>query len=134
MQLATVSKNGQPWICTVFFVLYERNFYWLSFPGRRHSTDLMKNNQAAVTVVLRSKVPVRGVQSEGHVSIVTNFDEVAKVSELYVHKYNQGKQFSKLFHEGKNKHLMYMFKPSRVYAFDEKEFGNDKRREVDILE
>ena len=49
MQLAT-SRDGQPWNCSVYFVMQAGKFYWLSFPDRRHSMELERNPRAAIAV------------------------------------------------------------------------------------
>src|SRR5688500_1376002 len=51
MALATISTNGQPQVAPIFYVADERlNFYWLSSPNSRHSTNLVLNPKVAATV------------------------------------------------------------------------------------
>ncbi len=53
MQLATV-QDGQPWIANVFFVVdAQLNFYWLSYPNRRHSRELAINPKAAIAIAIK---------------------------------------------------------------------------------
>src|SRR5688500_13604940 len=96
MQLATAA-DGLPWICTVYFVLVDGAFYWLSLPERRHSQEIEKNPAVAIAVVLQPDKPVAGIQAEGRASVVRDIDEIKKVLELYVRKYGQGGQFVERF-------------------------------------
>src|SRR4051812_1487355 len=118
MQLAT-SRNNVPWNCTVYFVVYQRNFYWLSFPERRHSMNLTDNPYAAIALVVQSRQPVIGLQAEGAVDIIEDINEAEAVLDLYIRKYNQGNQFIELLKAGKNKHVLYCLSPKRVMLFDE---------------
>lgn len=119
MQLAT-SHDGSPWNCTVYFVLHEGNFYWLSFPERRHSQELAINPNAAIAIVLQPMQPVVGVQAEGTVAIVQDIIEAEAVLDMYVGKYNQGGQFMSLLKAGNNKHNLYRLSPKHVMVFDER--------------
>jgi uncharacterized protein YhbP (UPF0306 family) len=118
MQVATLRGN-QPWICTVYFVTDNGNFYWLSLPERRHSQELEKNKRAAIAVAIKQDIPVIGLQAEGEVRIVTTLEEVERVLAIYVKKYNQGLQFVERFKAGKNRHLLYCLTPSSTKLFDE---------------
>lgn len=118
MQLAT-EKDGQPWACTVYFVLYKGNFYWLSYPERRHSRELAKNPRAAVAIVVKQDLPVIGLQSEGDVAMVKNVAEIEAVLPLYVEKYGSGEQFVQRYKAGKNRHALYRFTPRKTVLFDE---------------
>jgi uncharacterized protein YhbP (UPF0306 family) len=118
MQLATCSEHG-PWICTVYFVLYDNKLYWLSEPHRRHTAELINDPRAAVAIVVKSDVPVIGVQLEGEVVRITDSFEVKAVMELYVEKYGVGKGFHERFTAGTNKHQLFCFTPRRTQIFDE---------------
>jgi uncharacterized protein YhbP (UPF0306 family) len=131
MQLAS-SRATRPWICSVYFVIHTRNFYWLSFPERRHSRELTDNTNAAIGVVLRTDQPVVGIQAEGDVYVVEDQSEVEAVMRQYVEKYDQGMSFVELFRAGKNKHLLYCFVPRKVMVFDEGGGSNGMGREVII--
>ena len=131
MQLAT-SRDGQPWNCTVYFVVRAGNFYWLSFPERRHSSELALNPRASIAVVLQSKQPVVGLQAEGDVTIVEDIVEAEDVLDLYVEKYDQGSQFISLLKAGSNKHALYRFVPRHVSLFDEHDQTMASPREVII--
>lgn len=131
MQLATVSGD-QPWICTVYFVLNEGKFYWLSFPSRRHSVELGAHSKAAIAIVLRQEVPVIGLQAEGEVSEVKDLNEVKSVLDLYIEKYGQGKQFVERFKNGENQHVLYCFSPRKVMRFDEMNHSSQSYEEVTL--
>lgn len=118
MQIAT-SSHGQPWVCSVYFVLYEGNFYWLSLPDRRHSKELEENSKAALAIALKQTIPVTGLQAEGEVQKVNKLTEVEGVLAAYVKKYDQGRQFITRFKAGENRHTLYRFTPTNIVVFDE---------------
>lgn len=130
MQIATVSDD-KPWIASVYFVAdSELNVYWLSWPQRRHSVEVSANAQVAATVVIKTDRPVIGVQLEGHVEGVLDAKVVRAVMELYVAKYNEGKQFYDAFVAGTNKHRMYRLRPRAVQLFDEVHFPAESPMKV----
>lgn len=131
MQLAT-SHDDVPWNCTVYFVLYESSFYWLSYPDRRHSQNLLHNPRAAIAIVIHPLQPVVGIQSEGVVKTVDAIAEAEKVLDLYVNKYGQGMQFMTLLKAGKNKHNLYRLSPERIIVFDERSDQAESPRELKI--
>jgi uncharacterized protein YhbP (UPF0306 family) len=131
MQLAT-SRGGQPWICTVYFVVSGGNFYWLSFPERRHSRELEDNTKAAVAVVLKQDLPVIGVQAEGTVHTIHNVDVAAPILELYVQKYGSGSTFIERLKEGTNEHVLYCLEPRLVVLFDETDKTQPSPRRIAI--
>ncbi|HTJ73339.1 MAG TPA: pyridoxamine 5'-phosphate oxidase family protein [Verrucomicrobiae bacterium] len=131
MQLAT-SRGGQPWICNVYFIVTGGNFYWLSFPDRRHSKELADNAKAAVAIALQEEVPVVGVQAEGTVRVVQNLSEAARVLALYVHKYGKGKDFIELLKRGKNRHELYCLMPESVMVFDERSPSDAPYRQIQL--
>ena len=132
MQLATATRSGMPWICSVYFVIEEGCFYWLSFPERRHSLELTENANAAIAVVLKTEPPVMGVQTEGIVSQVSSIPEATKVLAKYVAKYGKGSNFIELLQHGKNRHKLYKLKPNRVFLFDEVQKVLPSYREIDL--
>ena len=133
MQIATTSGD-QPWICTVYFVIKNGNFYWLSFPERRHSQALADNQKAAVAIAIHHDVPVVGLQAEGDVRVVSDFDEMEGVLRLYVEKYGQGSDFSQRFKDGKNHHQLYCMSPRRVMVFDERTTTGVPYRQIQLTD
>lgn len=133
MQLATVT-GGQPWICTVYYVTDDQlNFYWLSFPSRRHSREIEQNNKVAVTIPVKFDQPVIGLQAEGTAEIVSDPLQIEKVMAKYTEKYNTGKDFYANFKAGKNKHQMYRFIASHIVLFDEVNFPGDSRQVIAMV-
>lgn len=128
-QLAT-SANGQPWVCSVYYVVDdELNLYWLSFPNRRHSQEIGKNNKVAITIAVKTDLPVVGLQAEGAAELVKDSKQIEKITKLYVDRYNAGQNFYNNFLEGKNKHMMYKFTPKKFTLFDEVNFPEDGYQE-----
>lgn len=129
MQLAT-SVGDQPWVCTVYYVM-DRNFniYWLSFPSRRHSQEISKNNKVAITVPVKFELPVVGVQAVGIAEEVVDQATVKVVMDLYSSKYDAGHSFYENFKEGTNRHQMYKLIPSNFVLFDELNFPKASRQE-----
>lgn len=129
MQISTVS-GGQPWICTVFFVVDDQqNLYWLSAPGRRHSQEIANNAKIAIAVPVKFDWPVVGIQAEGVATIVQDDDEVKRVMDKYVTKYGKGQDFYNNFVKGTNQHQLYKFTPKTYVLFDEVNFSGDPRQE-----
>lgn len=125
MQLATVHAS-KPWIATVYFVTDDdMNVYWLSWPERRHSKELVEQSDVAATVVVKTDQPVIGVQFAGRANEVTDPAVVQRVMKLYVAKYNTGKGFCDAFAAGTNKHHMYMLVPTDMSLFDEVNFPGE---------
>ncbi len=131
MQLAS-SRGGQPWICTVYFVVNAGNFYWLSFPERRHSREVAENQKAAVAVAIHQDVPVVGVQAEGDVRMVRDMEEARGVLALYVEKYGKGKDFIERLKRGENRHELYCLTPRKVMLFDERTQPGVPYRQIDL--
>lgn len=129
-QLAT-TQGGRPWACTVYYVVDEKlSIYWLSYPTRRHSEDIAANGAAALTVAVKSDMPVVGIQMEGEAQQVTNLAVISKVIPLYIKKYGAGRQFIAKFKQGINRHALYRLTPKRIVLFDEQNFGQDNAQEL----
>lgn len=132
MQVATVN-NGKPWVCTVYFVADDNfNFYWLSLPMRRHSQEIAKNKTVAIAIAVKADLPVIGIQAEGTVEIATNIKVVEIIMELYVAKYNSGKDFYKNFTDGTNQHQLYKFTPINLVLFDEQNYPDDPQQIIKL--
>lgn len=131
MQLAT-TKGDKPWICTVYFVLHEGNFYWLSLPARRHSKELAANANAAVAIAVKQDLPVIGLQAEGMVARVEELAEIEAVLALYTAKYDAGKQFVERYKAGTNQHSLYKLTPRKIMAFNEMDADENPYQEITI--
>lgn len=133
MQLATVSMPaGQPWVCTVYFVVYNGSFYWLSYPERRHSMDLAGNPKAAITIAIKQDLPVIGLQAEGDAAAIDDVSEATRVLARYVKKYGSGQKFIELLKHGSNHHKLYKLTPKRVMLFDETQKEQPAYREIKL--
>ena len=122
MQLASVSES-QPWVCSVYFVADEDlNLYWLSWPTRRHSKELENNQNAAITIAIKTNQPIIGLGAEGKVAVVEDIVKIESVMNAYIEKYGSGKEFVNLVKTGKNQHKMYRFSPSKYVLVDEVEY------------
>lgn len=134
MQVATVDDN-QPWICSVYYVIDdELNLYWLSLPSRRHSKEIDKNSKVAIAIAVKTEQPVIGIQAEGFAEKVSNPASIAEVMKKYTDKYSAGKDFYTNFIAGKNKHVLYKFKPTLFVLFDELNFTEPNSRQEWALE
>lgn len=120
MQIATVGASVQPWICSVYFVLHQGCFYWLSYPTRRHSNEIEKNARIALAIVVKDTMPVAGVQIEGSAAKVTDTSEMEPIIEAYAAKYNQAEGFVGRYKAGVNRHILYKCVVERAVAFDER--------------
>ena len=58
MQIATVGKDGKPWVASVYFVLLDDKYYWLSEPHRRHSKNIVSTANIAIAIVIKKDMPV----------------------------------------------------------------------------
>lgn len=132
MQLAT-SVQDTPWICTVYYVVYEGEIYWLSWPERRHSQEIAENSQVAAAIVVKQDLPVIGVQIEGAATEVSDVDIVKVAMELYVAKYDSGAKFYDAFVKGKNHHHMYRLTPRSIALFDEVNFPANNIKVIERL-
>jgi len=132
MQVATAYR-GQPWICTVYFVLHAGRFYWLSLPERRHSQELAEHPAAAIAIALKQDKPVIGIQAEGDVSKVSDLEEMEAVLTAYVKKYGQGDRFVERFKADENKHTLYCFIPRNIMLFDELNHAENSYQEIGVL-
>lgn len=118
MQIATI-HDGKPWICTVYFVLLDKKFYWLSLPERRHSKDIATNGDVAIAIAIKHNKPVVGIQAEGGAESISDEGEVTAALAVYVEKYGQGRDFVERFLAGENLHQLYAMTPRKVMLFDE---------------
>lgn len=122
LQLATV-RDGKPWISNVHFVHDKKgNLYWLSTPERRHSKDIADNPAVAAAIVVKSDMPVIGIQCEGYAEMVTDLTVIARVMPGYVKKHGTGKEFYKRALAGINEHKLYRLHPLEIILFDEMNF------------
>jgi len=123
LQLATVGKDNKPWISNVHFVNdKDGNIYWLSTENRRHSMEIASNENVAASIVVKSDMPVIGIQAEGIAEKVSDITTIGRIMPSYVKKHGTGKEFYKRALAGINDHKLYIMKPSFYSLFDEVNF------------
>lgn len=122
LQLAT-SRDNKPWISNVHFVHDdEGNVYWLSTEERRHSKEIADNPQVAVSIVVKSDMPVIGIQASGVAEKVSDLVTIGRIMPGYVKKHGTGKDFYKRALAGINDHKLYRMTPEFISLFDEVNF------------
>lgn len=133
MQVATCG-NGQPWICSVYFVFdKDLNLYWISKPDRRHSKEIRENEKVAGAIVLQHTPgeKVRGLQFEGVAQELKGFDAEIGV-KLYAERYKLDEERVKALLDGSDGHLCYRIQPKLFVLFDEVNFPDDPRQEFKL--
>lgn len=131
MQLATVS-NGQPWVCTVYFVADENfNLYWTSSRSRQHSLEILKDATSAVTVV-RDTERKQALQITGQ-SFEVDIDELERVHELYQSKFGT-KDYSleEMKQRTPDGRSYWVFKPTKLSFWDEVNFPDSPKQRLDL--
>ncbi|MDL2362991.1 MAG: pyridoxamine 5'-phosphate oxidase family protein [Patescibacteria group bacterium] len=127
MQLATVAE-GQPWICTVYFV-YDDNFnlYWTSGRTRQHSLEILNDPKAAVTIVKDSERK-QALQINGMAYEVAD-EDLERVHELYQAKYGAKdydlEDMKRHDSEGRS---YWVFKPTEISLWDEVNFPESPKQ------
>lgn len=127
MQLATV-QDTQPHISSVYYVNDDKfNLYWASWPERRHSQRLLKNDRVAATIVVQSDKdkPVCGIQITGRAEICEDPATIEPVAALYAQKFGRDSEWIKSFSRLKTKHRLYKLTPELVELFDETKFKDN---------
>ena len=132
MQLAT-SVGNKPWACNVHFYSDDKlNFYWISEPTRRHSTEIEQNQNVAAVVKIHEDTSaepyVIGVSIEGKAEQMS-LEEAEKIEALYVQKLGVPPVLFEDMKSGKNAHRFYRLTPSNIILFDTKNFPDNPRQE-----
>lgn len=133
MQLATVA-DGQPWCCTVYFVIDDDdNLYWASLPSRRHSQEIAAHPQvaAAIPVKFIKGEPVAGLQIAGTAELLTPSPAIRGMVRRYAEKFNRDDAWVEDFTAGRTEHRLYKLTPSAIVLFDESNFPGAPRQEFD---
>lgn len=131
MQLATVA-NGNPWICTVYFVHDENfNLYWTSGRSRQHSVEILKDPRSAVTVV-RDNERKQALQIVGNAYEVAD-DDLERVHDLYQSKYgSKDYNLEEMKQHQQDGRSYWVFKPSKISLWDEVNFPEAPKQKYDI--
>ncbi len=134
MQVAT-AKDGQPWVCTVYFVYDENlNLYWISKTTRRHSEELQINPKVAGVIVLPHTPgdDVRGIQFQGIAKELPTKELALTGVEIYAKRYSMEPERAEKILSGSDGHVCYKIEPSMFVLFDEVNFPDDPRREYTL--
>lgn len=130
MQVATCINN-KPWNCTVYFAYDEDfNFYWISKPSTRHSSEIMKNPNVAGVIAYDQQPPqraVRGLQFEGIAELLKGAEE-EKASKLYIKQLDREESLLEDIRSGKNPHKFYQIKVTKFVLFDRVNFPDNERQ------
>lgn len=127
MQLATVS-DGQPWLCTVYFVADEDfNLYWTSGRSRQHSLEILSNSKVAVTVVRDTELK-QALQITGNAYEVEDND-LEHAHELYQSKFGvKDYDLKEMKERNKDGRSYWVFKPTSISLWDEVNFPDSPKQ------
>lgn len=135
MQLAT-SDDNRPWVCNVHYFSDESfNIYWISTPERRHSQEIEKNPNVAITIKVHEDTDddpfVIGLSAEGTASQLT-IDETKSIGTQYLEKVSKAPSLLEDIVNGTNPHRFYKMTVSKFVLFDTNNFPSEPRQEVTI--
>jgi uncharacterized protein YhbP (UPF0306 family) len=134
MQLAT-SLDGQPWVCSVWFVAdNDLNIYWFSSTARRHSEEVLKNPKVAGAIVLPHTPddPPRGIQFSGEATVLEDEAEIEKVISYYSGRIFTDEKIKEFMDDKDNPHKFYKIKPTQFVLFDVVNFPENSRQELNF--
>jgi len=137
MQVATV-KSNKPWVATVWFA-YDADFnlYFISRNTRRHSLEIAKNPHVAGAIVKPHKTlgdKTRGLQFEGKCHEVKGA-QLLKAFAIFAKRFPKVTKFilsPKEVITGVTDHRFYKITPSEIILFDEVNFPDQSRRELNL--
>lgn len=133
MSLATVD-GGKPWVATVYYAVDDDlNLYWASPLDTNHSQHIINNQKVAVAipVVHKKSEPVVGIQIEGIANQVKGRANIRPIAEKYASEYGFNKQWVEKFSNGQTKHKLYKFSPNKFVLFDDINYPDNPRQELD---
>ncbi|OGY23188.1 MAG: hypothetical protein A2172_02305 [Candidatus Woykebacteria bacterium RBG_13_40_15] len=137
MQIAT-AKGNKPWIASVWFAYDSAfNLYFISRFNRRHSLEIAKNPHVAGAIVKPHKTlgdKTRGLQFEGECHEVKGV-ELVKAFAIFAKRFPTVTKFilsPKDIVEGVTDHHFYKVVPSQIVLFDEVNFPDQSRRELNL--
>ena len=130
MQLATVS-DGQPWLCTIYFVAdEENNIYWTSARNRRHSKEIVINPTVAVTIV-HDNENKQALQITGKAYEVPLRD-AERVDRLYSAKFGDKDRLTEVMANLSEGRAYWIVKPKTISFWDEVNFPDSPKQEVPL--
>lgn len=128
MQLATISIDGKPWLCNVYFVTdAENNIYWTSARSRQHSKEIHNNPNVAVTIV-HDDVQKQALQITGQAAEVS-LDDVERVDTLYAAKYGQKDRLTEVMSDLPDGRAYWVVHPDQIFFWDEVNFPDAPKQE-----
>lgn len=133
MQVATV-RGGKPWSCTVYYVTDDKlNLYWVSLPTRRHSREITDDSRCAISipVVHEKGQKVIGIQAEGTAKIIENSSAIKPIAKKYAAVFGLDEKWAGKFAGLETQHRLYKFTPDKYVLFDEQNFPDSPRKEID---
>ena len=123
LTLATSAEDGTPFAAPLFYLADSRmGLYWLSSASSRHSRNLKRQAEAAVSVCAPTEdwKQIRGVQMRGHVTVVAARSGRLEIVEAYCARFQLGPSFQAAITRSR----LYRFQPQWVrYLDNSKRFG-----------
>lgn len=123
LSLASVSGDGTPQVTPLFYLADDQlRLYWLSSATCRHSRNLKRRPEAAVSVYSPTEEwqEIRGVQMQGTVAVVTTRSERGGIVDAYCARFRLGPHFRSVIARSR----LYRFQPVWIrYLDNSKRFG-----------
>ncbi len=132
MQLATLSADGAPWVCSVWFAFDDDlNIYFFSATNRQHSQEIEKDSRVAGAMAKPHTVAdtPRAIQFKGKAVKLTNEDDIAHARSVYEGRIFDAKNIDELMVNSERPHVFYKITPSKFVMFDAVNFPDNSRRE-----
>lgn len=131
IQIATVSE-GQPWLCTVYFVADEQNnLYWTSVKSRRHSKEIIEHSTVAATIV-KDAERKQALQITGEASIVAA-EDVERINKLYGDKFgDKPERLAEVLANDSDGRAYWLIKPTSIAFWDEVNFPGAPKQEYPL--
>jgi uncharacterized protein YhbP (UPF0306 family) len=128
MQLSTV-VDSQPWICTVYFVIdNDFNIYWTYAKNRRHSKEIISQNNAAIAIV-KDTERKQGMQITGKAFMISE-EDVKRDNRLYIDKFgDKPKRLADVQANTTEGQAYWVFMPDIISLWDEVNFPNQPKQE-----
>jgi uncharacterized protein YhbP (UPF0306 family) len=123
LSLATTAEDGAPRAAPLFYFSDNHlRLYWLSSASSRHSRNLKRRPQAAVSVYSPTEdwTQIRGVQMRGSVATVADRFERRGIVEAYCARFGLGPHLDAAIARSR----LYRFQPEWIrYLDNSKRFG-----------
>jgi uncharacterized protein YhbP (UPF0306 family) len=118
--IATVAPDGVAYVNTAYFAWSpELNLLWLSEPRAKHSQNVRAGGTVAIAVYDSNQSwgkPDRGIQLFGS-AWEADAADAADAATVYANRFPDYRR------RGQGAYRLYVFHPSRVKLFDERELG-----------